>query len=1421
MKHRLMMIILFMVLCGLVVSIGPAGAAANRGKAAPANLLPAELKNLEIKDYYNGSGAKEVGVIQTAMGHVVVAKADLKGAYYAAQGDRLFEGDVIFTLKGSKCRFKLTVEDVVTMAENTRVGIKAFNENRQQKAKNAVFSMQKGKAMFYALRLFKYRDTAMLVETPTSVTGVRGTKWGVEIVELGESPTASLPIMVADTSDAGFRYLAQANNPNSTTIVHSFEGRVEVLSTADRRMSYIYGGQSIESGARGLGDSYVTPANISQRFQADTYVPSTGGSGDTSGAGQPGGGTTGAAGGAGDNGTTTDSTGTTNTVTGSTGTTNTVDTSTITQSEAVTIPSTEMIDPVRDNFANAAGEGIYSAGMLTDKTGASLEEVFVSITRQGKVGNQWFRGSKNQSLDYIRAYSPGSPGKPWLKWVSFNSGANQTGDLGTDFIVDSVTVLGEYSYMKWDYSILTTPFALDGREYYLNNKIYSIGGLVVPSLVGLTGTGTYSGPAYGTYWTENGGTDMTGSISTAVNFGNYALTNFQMNVSGGGASASISDAHGTVGSNAHFQISGGTWDLNGVTPDNQMAYGSLYGSQADSIGGSWGMYKASLNTGAVGIFQGDATFAPVPVDPVVDPAINYPNSGGYTAGMLTNITDARLEELYITVNRQPMTGNRWARGTKDPAQDYSRIYESGGVAYQKWGVCNSGTASTGDLGDAYIYTSTALGSNSYMNWGYGYMNTPMTAAGKQYLIDNKAYYISGPTVTNPAGLTGTAAYSGPAYGTYWSSTGGINMTGSFGCDVNYSGSAQISKFALSVSGSGAEASISDAFGSIGSDGHFQVSGGTWNLNGTTPDQTKAFGSIYGSEANAIGGAWGMFNIAANTGAVGIYQGDKVIIPVADPYPDPMTNASGTNTGYYSGMMTCLTGSQLHEVFVSENRQDFSSNTWARGTKSPSTDYIRHVGGYSSSPDAGRFKWTVFDSGDSNSGDLGSVFPSTYTTMGSNSWMSWSYFTFPSGASFSTGGNSYAFDNRFYGINGQNTSSTTGLIGYATYSGPAYGTYWSSTGGINMTGSFDCAVNYSGGSQISNFALSVSGSGAEASISGASGSIGSDGHFQVSGGTWNLNGTTPDQTKAFGSIYGSEADGLGGAWGMYNSTANTGAGGIYASTKTYATPYGFITGMMTMDSSGSLYFEDVLMSQTIQSMASPSHTITGTYNSSNFAWIDGQMADKKMVKVSTPYDGEWTGSAVINKVLLGSLPYLDYGTWNQPVAMTLPSSAAIFIYNNGYYVRGLNTTNSQMAALNSSPVAAVYSGQAWGTAFTYDSTTGIPMDSSVGTGTFNATVNFGPSPSVTNINIAVSNTAQNKNVNISGATGTFTSGASQFTFSNTGTWNMNGSTLPTGSGYVKSGYGSLFGDIGQAVAVIYGIRTNYPYQGATGMGVAIK
>ncbi len=232
---------IFVFLCCLTVMFtglilyGPAEAASGRGKSVSLDLLPGELKNLDIRDEFIPSSGKEAGVIQTIIGHMIVAREDLRTAYYAAPGDKLFERDVLFTLKGSKSRFKLIGEDIVTMGENTRMGIKSFQENAQKSAKSSVFTMVKGKAMFYALRLFKHQSNSMVVESPTAVCGVRGTKWGVEIVELPGKETASRPIHVADTSDLGFRLLAQANPPSlpqfQTTIL-CFSGTVFTGSTA-------------------------------------------------------------------------------------------------------------------------------------------------------------------------------------------------------------------------------------------------------------------------------------------------------------------------------------------------------------------------------------------------------------------------------------------------------------------------------------------------------------------------------------------------------------------------------------------------------------------------------------------------------------------------------------------------------------------------------------------------------------------------------------------------------------------------------------------------------------------------------------------------------------------------------------------------------------------------------------------------------------------------------------------------------------------------------------------------------------------------------------------------------------------------------------------------------------------------------------
>ena len=54
--------------------------------------------------------------------------------------------------------------------------------------------MLRGKVMFYAVRLFKYRTASMSVKTPTAVVGVRGTKFGVEVRMMGADVAQSTPL---------------------------------------------------------------------------------------------------------------------------------------------------------------------------------------------------------------------------------------------------------------------------------------------------------------------------------------------------------------------------------------------------------------------------------------------------------------------------------------------------------------------------------------------------------------------------------------------------------------------------------------------------------------------------------------------------------------------------------------------------------------------------------------------------------------------------------------------------------------------------------------------------------------------------------------------------------------------------------------------------------------------------------------------------------------------------------------------------------------------------------------------------------------------------------------------------------------------------------------------------------------------------
>ncbi|NQU03599.1 MAG: FecR domain-containing protein, partial [Syntrophaceae bacterium] len=249
------------------------GHALERGAGITEEALPDTLKEVEIKKSFIGSKAREVGSIQTLTGSAIVAHGDLAEAYFALPGDKIYEKDRIFTLSNTRCRLKFIDENVITMGANAEIGVEEIVADLGLGEKKSLFSMTKGKAMFYALKMFRYRKATMDVQTVTAVIGVRGTKFGIEVRQEKEGNLASRPLYLADASDNGWIRLVQNANSDTVTTVFSFDGQVSVTSTVDNRTQTVAPGQMLSSTTRGSGVVQTTPPQVSRQFQSDTEAP--------------------------------------------------------------------------------------------------------------------------------------------------------------------------------------------------------------------------------------------------------------------------------------------------------------------------------------------------------------------------------------------------------------------------------------------------------------------------------------------------------------------------------------------------------------------------------------------------------------------------------------------------------------------------------------------------------------------------------------------------------------------------------------------------------------------------------------------------------------------------------------------------------------------------------------------------------------------------------------------------------------------------------------------------------------------------------------------------------------------------------------------------------------------------------------------
>lgn len=579
--------------------------------------LPEELEQLSIHERYVASDTEPVGSIQTVIGHVVVLHADNGSAYIAAEGDPLFPKDVVFTLADSRCRIQFSTEDLVTMGEQTRVGIDQFHDSPDTGEKSSIISILRGKAMFYVFRLFRYRKVSSSVKTPTAVVGVRGTKFGTEIRRIEGLQAAASPIYLADAS--GMTLLSQATTsaPELETVVHCFEGTVEVFSPADGIRQSVSRGQSIEVTTLGARDIQRTPPEAARQFAIETEAPAPEDAEDRDQSGGEQGEADQDQSRAADEEISV--------------TEDTEETETAKAGGPEDIAQTQTIRAVEEEIISQGETVGYLAAMLTlsEDEKKSFKHLYISNTRQDFYIGKSIRardaigGTDGEPLLLVGGggvefdSTDEDPGQPRLASVDVNESAGVDTMRGPFPVAD--TVIGENAFMEWGY--WTQPdfmTSASGLKYLIDNRGYFIFGRTttdaeMSDLAANSTTGTYSGGAHGTYWTETGGADMSGTFSADVDFGQKQVRNFGVSVAGGGHQVLINGVNGAFqGNSSQFSLdpntTGSVWQIDGqeAMAAKKEAYGSIYGPGGEKIGGVWKLDAPSGQgeAHATGIFEG-------------------------------------------------------------------------------------------------------------------------------------------------------------------------------------------------------------------------------------------------------------------------------------------------------------------------------------------------------------------------------------------------------------------------------------------------------------------------------------------------------------------------------------------------------------------------------------------------------------------------------------------------------------------------------------------------------------------------------------------------------------------------------------------------------------------------------------------------
>jgi hypothetical protein len=561
------------LLLGILLSIHPRPAGGDAPAVLPA-LLPEDMRDLRIQKEYTPSSFKMAGTIHALEGTVVVLHRATREAYLGSEGDPVHENDEFYTLPETRCRLRFTNEDVVSLAPETRFSVDDYSAQEDRGEKSSIFSMVKGKAMFYAMRLFRFKKMRFQVKTPTAVMGVRGTKFGAHVYWIDEKQANNTGIRVADSGNGLGHYLAQAG-PGGTPVT--------VAACGD-------GSVTVNGITLGPGWTYnsSTGAVVYNPDILSGIQQSAGGPGEGGGAGGGAG-----AGGGDEGGFTGYGDDLSDTLSNITNIETGLDTQEGAEGEEEPTPVSEMT------------EYGYFATLMSYDTGDGLElkDVFLSRTP-----NTFGEGAEHRADSILDS--------DYLIWKDDAYTYATVAGTGYSFTVTTTaaTIDSGLSYLAFGKWAQTGNFGPDGAYAFVDDGWW-LQGLATPETAIATQTGSvpYSGAAYGTMYYDDTSKSLSGAFSATADFDTGHIEDFALSVVSSDAThqATIAGAGGEIGADGTFDLSGGVWSMTGsgaVTVGNREGHGRFFGPNAEEIGGDWameGLDGMGTHVGAAGVFGGN------------------------------------------------------------------------------------------------------------------------------------------------------------------------------------------------------------------------------------------------------------------------------------------------------------------------------------------------------------------------------------------------------------------------------------------------------------------------------------------------------------------------------------------------------------------------------------------------------------------------------------------------------------------------------------------------------------------------------------------------------------------------------------------------------------------------------------------------